>query len=83
MAMQLSSDGMQLDSFAIEQSVVEAKLSTTDVEDTAGGEVGTWGSFGGGGVPSGDEFPEEGSPEAVTLLGLARECVGEPLFEDV
>lgn len=81
-AMQFSSDGTQLDWSATEQSVVETKPSMADVEDTAGGEIGTWGSFGGGGVPSDDEFPEEGSPEAVTLLGVARECVGEPLFDE-
>ena len=27
-------------------------------------------------------FPGEGSPETVTLLGVARECVGEPRIED-
>lgn len=33
-------------------------------------------------MPSDEEFAGEGSPETVTLLGVARECVGDPLFEE-
>lgn len=33
-------------------------------------------------MPSEYEFSGEGSLESVTLLGVARECVGEPLVEE-
>lgn len=33
-------------------------------------------------MPSEEVFPGEALPEAVTLLGVARECVGEPRMED-
>lgn len=80
--MELSSEGIKHSLPALATSVTEALLSAAGMEDTAGGEVGTSGSDGGGGVPSDEVFPEEGSPDAVTLLGVARECVGEPRMED-